>query len=489
MSSLSEGFSRLVKRLKGQARMTPENIEETLRELRLSLLEADVALPVVRELLESVKTQALGQAVQQSLTPGQAFITAVQREIIARLQATPEQQGLKLNVQPPAVILLAGLQGSGKTTSAGKLAHYLKKREQKKTLLFSADIYRAAAMEQLRLMSEQAGTTYFPAPAGAAPIAIARAALDYARGHLFDVVIADSAGRTGLDEAMLQEIAALHEALKPVETLFVCDAMTGQTALQTARAFAERVKLTGIVLTKTDGDARGGAALSALSVSGAPVKFLGVSEKINGLERFDAERFAARILGMGDMLALIEQAQEHGDVKAAERALQSLKDNRFDLNNLLEQIRQMRKMGGLDAMAKALPDALAAKLRQAQSGGLGMDARALARNEGIICAMTQAERRAPDLLKASRKRRIAAGSGTSAQEVNRLLNQFEQMQGMMKKMKGGRGLMGGLMQKLGGGLGMPSDMAGMSAALGDLGKLDAATLKRLQAEMSRTGKR
>jgi len=426
LENLTLRLSRVVKELRGQARLTEDNIQDALREVRLALLEADVALPVVREFVAAVKEKALGEEVVGSLTPGQALIGVVHRELSALMGGTAAP--LSLAVQPPAVILLAGLQGSGKTTTAGKLARLLSQEQKKKVLLVSADVYRPAAIEQLRLLASQVGVDFFPSSADQQPVAIAQGAVDWARKHYEDVVIVDTAGRLGVDEAMMKEIAALHAAVHPVETLFVVDAMQGQDAVNTAKAFRDALPLTGVVLTKLDGDARGGAALSVRHVTGAPIKFAGVAEKVNGLEVFHPERMAARILGMGDVLTLIEEAQKSVDVEEAKKLAKKVKSGKgFDLTDFKAQIGQMRKMGGLAGLVDKLPAELA---RAAQN--TTVDERRIARIEGIIDSMTPHERAKPEILKASRKRRIAAGAGVTVQEVNQLLNQFEQTQKMMK---------------------------------------------------------
>ena len=432
LENLTERLSRVVKELRGQARLTEDNIQAALREVRLALLEADVALPVVREFVANVREKALGEEVVGSLTPGQALIGVVNRELTALMGGTA--QPLSFATQPPAVFLLAGLQGAGKTTTAGKLARLLSAEQKKKVLLVSADVYRPAAIEQLRLFAEQVGVDFFPSTASEKPVDIARNALDWARRHYHDVVLVDTAGRLGVDEAMMREIAEIHAAVKPIETLFVVDAMQGQDAVNTAKAFRETLPLTGVILTKLDGDARGGAALSVRHVTGAPIKFVGVSEKINGLEVFHPERMAARILGMGDVLSLIEEAHKNVDVEEAKKLAKKVKSGKgFDLTDFKSQFAQMRKMGGIAGMMDKLP----AELAKAAQGAT-VDERKLARIEGIIDSMTPGERAKPELLKASRKRRIAAGAGVSVQEVNQLLNQFEQTQKMMKMVaKGG----------------------------------------------------
>jgi len=426
LENLTQRLSRVVKELRGEARLTEENIQEALREVRLALLDADVALPVVRAFVASVKEKALGAEVVGSLTPGQALVGVVHRELTSLMGggAAP----LSFATQPPAVILLAGLQGAGKTTTAGKLARLLATEQKKKVLLVSADVYRPAAIEQLRLLALQVNVDFFPSDKDQQPVAIAQAALDWARKHYHDVVILDTAGRLGVDEAMMKEIAALHAAVRPIETLFVVDAMQGQDAVNTAKAFNDALPLTGVVLTKLDGDARGGAALSVRHITGAPIKFVGVAEKINGLEVFHPERMASRILGMGDVLSLIEEAQKNVDVDEAKKLAKKVKSGKgFDLSDFKGQIAQMRKMGGLAALADKLPAELARAAQEAT-----IDERRIGRIEGIIDSMTPQERAKPDILKASRKRRIAAGAGVTVQEVNQLLNQFEQTQKMMK---------------------------------------------------------
>ncbi len=429
--NLSQRLTRVVKQLRGEARLTDANIQDALREVRLALLEADVALPVVKDFVGKIKDKAVGAEVIGSLTPGQALIGVVHRELAALMGGAAAP--LDFAVQPPAVVLLAGLQGAGKTTTAAKLAHLLR-GQKKKVLLVSADVYRPAAIEQLAVLGAQVGADIFPSSSGEQPVAIAAAALDWAKRHYHDVLIVDTAGRLAIDDAMMREIAELHAAVKPIETLFVVDAMQGQDAVNTARAFRDALPLTGVILTKLDGDARGGAALSVRQVTGAPIKFAGVSEKIDGLEVFHPERMASRILGMGDVLSLIEGAQKTLDVEEAHKFARKVKAGKgFDLDDYKGQIAQMRKMGGLAAMLDKLPAELA---RAAQ--GTAVDERKIARGEGIINSMTPAERARPEILKASRKRRIATGAGVSVQEVNQLLNQFEQAQKMMKMVaKGG----------------------------------------------------
>jgi signal recognition particle subunit SRP54 len=397
----------------------------------MALLEADVALPVVKDFINDVKQKALGVEVLQSLTPGQAFIGVVHNELTALMGTT--HVGINLATTPPAIILMAGLQGSGKTTSSGKLAKLLTEQMKKKVLLVSCDVYRPAAIEQLKTLAAQLGVDFFPSTDAQKPLDIALAAQDYAKKHYHDVLIVDTAGRLGIDEAMMNEISELHRSLNPVETLFVVDAMQGQDAINTARAFNDTLPLTGIILTKLDGDSRGGAALSVRHITGKPIKFIGVGEKLTGLEAFHPERMASRVLGMGDVLSLIEDAQRNVDHAEAARFADKIKKGKgFDLEDFKAQIQQMRKMGGISALMDKLPGAAGAAIPA------GADDKAVNRIEGIINAMTPQERSKPEILKASRKRRIATGAGVSVQEVNRLLKQFEQAQKMMKIMsKGG----------------------------------------------------
>ncbi len=436
-STLTERLSRAVKTMRGQARITESNVQDMLREVRMALLEADVALPVVRDFIARVKDRALGAEVVGSLSPGQALVGIVNRELTATMAGNDIGgiSDINLAAQPPAVILMAGLQGAGKTTTTAKLAKHLIEKRKKKVLTVSADVYRPAAIEQLKTVTRQAGAEWFPSSATDKPIEIARAALDYARKHYFDVLLVDTAGRLAIDEVLMREISELHAELNPVETLFVVDAMQGQDAINTAKAFKEALPLTGIVLTKMDGDSRGGAALSVRQITGAPIKFAGTSEKIDGLEVFDAERHAGRVLGMGDIVALVEQVTQNVDMAAAQRLADKVKSgDAFDLNDFFEQISQMKKMGGLAGLMDKLPTQMTAK-----AGAVDVDRaeRDVRRMEGMICSMTPLERRKPDLIKATRKRRIATGAGVQVQEVNRMLNQFEQMRDMMKKMRGG----------------------------------------------------
>jgi signal recognition particle subunit SRP54 len=443
-TALTDKLSRLVKQISGQARITESNVADMLREVRMALLEADVALPVVRDFMARVKDKALGQEVLGSLKPGQALVGIVQRELAATMGEGVAD--LNLATQPPAVILMAGLQGAGKTTTTAKLARHLIQKRKKKVLTVSADVYRPAAIEQLKTVTAQAGAEWFPSAPGEKPVEIARAALDHAKRHYFDVLLVDTAGRLAIDEALMREIQELHAALNPIETLFVVDAMQGQDAINTAKAFKEALPLTGIILTKTDGDSRGGAALSVRQITGAPIKFSGTSEKIDGLEVFDAERHAGRILGMGDIVALVEQVTAGVDMEAAQKLAGKIKSgDGFDLNDFLGQIQQMKQMGGLSSLMDKLPTQMAAKASEAD---LKRAERDIIRKQGIIHSMTPQERSKPELIKATRKRRIAAGAGVQVQDVNRLLNEFGQMQDMMKKMRGG-GLMK-MMKRLGG---------------------------------------
>ncbi|QOJ21803.1 MAG: signal recognition particle protein [Gammaproteobacteria bacterium] len=440
--NLTSRLSGVIKTLRGEARLTESNIQDALREIRLALLEADVALPVVKDFIARVKEKAVGQEVLSSLTPGQALVGVVHQELIAIMGG--DKAEINLSTVPPAVILMAGLQGAGKTTSSGKLAKWLMEQKKKKVLLVSCDIYRPAAIHQLELLAQQTGADFFPVQDGQKPGEIGAAALDFARKHHHDVMIVDTAGRLGIDEAMMQEITELEALLKPIETLFVVDAMQGQDAVNTAKAFSDALPLTGVILTKLDGDARGGAALSVKHITGRPIKFAGVAEKLTGLEIFHPDRMASRILGMGDVLGLIEEAQRNADQEEAEKLMKKMKSGKsFDLNDFKAQFQQMHKMGGMNALMDKLP----AQFSQAAQN-VKVDDKLIHRTVGIINSMTQQERTKPEILKASRKRRIAAGAGVTVQEVNRLLSQFEQAQKMMKMMnKGGiakmmRGLKG-----------------------------------------------
>jgi signal recognition particle subunit SRP54 len=432
LDALTQRLSSVVKTLRGHARLTDDNVQEMLREVRLALLDADAGLPVVKDFIAGVKEKALGQEVAASLTPGQALVGVVHHELVELMGGT--NQGLDFATQPPAVILLAGLQGSGKTTSAGKLARLIRNTTKKKVLLVSTDVYRPAAIEQLATLAKNLETDLFASDASQKPVDIARAALDWAKRHYHDVLIVDTAGRLAIDEAMMAEVKALHAALDPIETLFVVDSMQGQDAVNVARAFNEALPLTGVILTKLDGDSRGGAALSVRHVTGKPIKFVGVSEKMDGLEAFHPERMASRILGMGDILSLVEEVRAKTDEAEAQKLADKFKKGKdFDLEDFKSQLVQMKKMGGLGSLADKLP----AQLTQMAQQSPELQEKQLRRTEGIINAMTPAERRKPELIKASRKRRIAAGAGVQVQEVNRLLTQFEQMQKVMKMMRGG----------------------------------------------------
>ena len=427
LENLSSRLNGVIKTLRGHARLTEENIADAMREVRMALLEADVALPVVKDFIARVKERAQGREVLQSLTPGQAVIQVVHDELTVLMG--DKSVGLDLAAVPPAIILMAGLQGSGKTTTSAKLARLLKE-QKKKVLLSSADVYRPAAIQQLKTLAQSLDVDCFDSNADQKPLDIAAATLDYAKRHFYDVVIFDTAGRLGIDEAMMAEIRDLHGLLKPVETLFVVDAMQGQDAVNTARAFGETLPLTGVVLTKLDGDARGGAALSVRHVTGKPIKFIGVSEKVDGLEPFHPERMASRVLGMGDVLSLIEEAQKKVDLDEAKKLADKVKTGKgFDLDDFKMQMQQMRNMGGMGALMDKLPANIAG-----MAGQINSDAgdKAIRRIEGIINSMTPLERRKPEVIKATRKRRIAEGAGVQVQEVNRMLKQFEEAQKMMK---------------------------------------------------------
>lgn len=431
-NNLSERLSQSLRHISGRGRLTEDNIKDTLREVRMALLEADVALPVVKDFIHKVKERALGVEVNKNLNPGQVFVKIVQSE----LEAAMGEANVPLNLatQPPAVILMAGLQGAGKTTSVAKLARHLKEKQKKKVLVVSADIYRPAAIAQLERLAADVGVEFFPSATDQQPVAIATAAIDYARKKFFDVVLVDTAGRLAVDEAMMAEIQQLHQSIQPIETLFVVDAMTGQDAANTAKAFNQALPLTGIILTKVDGDARGGAALSIRHITGQPIKFLGVGEKNDALEPFHPDRIASRILGMGDVLSLIEEVEQKVDREKAEKmAKKVLKSGKFSLEDFREQLVQMRNMGGMMGLMNKLPGM--GQMAGQMQGQL--DDKMTVRMEAIISSMTPHEREYPDVLKGSRKRRIAAGAGVQVQDVNRLLKQFSQMQKMMKKMKGG----------------------------------------------------
>ena len=452
--NLTRRLGSTLDRLRSRGRLTEDNIREALREVRTALLEADVALPVVRAFIERVRERAVGQDVLASLTPGQALVRVVRDELTELMGGT--SSGLTLNVQPPAVVLVAGLQGSGKTTTVAKLARWLREQSGKSVMTVSCDVYRPAAIDQLRTLAGQVGAGFIPSAPGDDPVAIATGALTEARRRFVDVLLVDTAGRLHVDERMMDEIRRIHSAVAPVETLFVVDGMTGQDAAHTSQAFDAALPLTGVVLTKTDGDARGGAALSVRHVTGKPIKFLGIGEKTDALEAFHPDRIASRILGMGDVLSLIEEVEQKVDRDKAEKLARKLvKGRQFDLEDFAEQLAQMRNMGGVTGMLDKLPGmpGLPAGVRDR------VDDREFVRMEAIISSMTMHERRYPAVIKGSRKRRIASGSGTRVQDVNRLLKQFTQMQKMMKRMrrKGGmarmmQGMRGGMPPGLGGGM-------------------------------------
>jgi len=450
--SLTQRLSGTIERLRGRGRLSEENIRESLREVRIALLEADVALPVVQALIERIKVRAVGQEVLKSLTPGQALIKIVRDEMTAVMGS--QASDLNLNVPAPAVILMAGLQGAGKTTTVAKLAKHLKERRKKKVMVVSADVYRPAAIEQLQTLAQQVDVLFFPSSADQQPEAIVRAAIDDARKSFVDVLIVDTAGRLAIDAAMMAEIKALHAAVNPVETLFVVDAMTGQDAAVTAKAFSEALPLTGVVLTKTDGDARGGAALSVRYVTGRPIKFIGVSEKPDGLDVFHPDRIASRILDMGDVLSLVEQVEQQVDQDKAKKLAEKVaKGKKFDLNDMRDQLEQMQNMGGISALMDKLPGMgqIPDAVKNQVTG------KEVPRMVAIINSMTKKERRNPALLNGSRRVRIARGSGMAPADVNKLMKQFQQMEKMMGKLgRGGmKGMMRGMKGMMGGGGGMP----------------------------------
>jgi len=433
--NLSDRLSKTLKNISGRGRLTEDNIKDTLREVRMALLEADVALPVIREFVGKVKEQAVGTDVSKSLTPGQVFVKIVQKELEAAMGEVNE--GLDLRAAPPAVVLMAGLQGAGKTTSVAKLAKFLTEREKKKVLVVSADVYRPAAIKQLETLATEINVGFFPSDIKQKPIDIANAAIDHAKKNHFDVLIVDTAGRLHIDEDMMGEIQQLHAAINPVETLFTVDAMTGQDAANTAKAFNDALPLTGVILTKTDGDARGGAALSIRHITGKPIKFMGVGEKIEALEPFHPDRIASRILGMGDVLSLVEEIEQKVDKKQAEKLAKKMQSGKgFSLEDFRDQLVQMKSMGGMMGMMDKLPGM--GNMSEQVKGQ--MDEKVTVQMEAIINSMTPGERERPDVIKGSRKRRIAAGSGTQIQDVNKLLKQFTQMQKMMKKMSGKGGM-------------------------------------------------
>ena len=459
--NLSDRLTKTLKNISGRGRLTEDNIKDTLREVRMALLEADVALPVIREFIAKVKESAVGQDVSKSLTPGQVFVKIVQKELENAMGEINE--ALDLKAAPPAVVLMAGLQGAGKTTSVAKLSKYLTEREKKKVLVVSADVYRPAAIKQLETLANEINVEFFPSDISQKPIDIATAAIDHAKKQFFDVLIVDTAGRLHVDEDMMGEIQALHAAINPVETLFTVDAMTGQDAANTAKAFNDALPLTGIILTKTDGDARGGAALSIRHITGKPIKFMGVGEKIEALEPFHPDRIASRILGMGDVLSLIEEVEQKVDRKKAEQLAKKVKSGKgFDLEDFRDQLVQMKSMGGMMGMMDKLPGMgnISDKVKDQ------MDDKVTIQMEAIINSMTAGERQRPDIIKGSRKRRIAAGSGTQIQDVNKLLKQFTQMQKMMKKMSG-KGGMKKMMRSMQGMM-PPGGMGGMGGPGGGM---------------------
>ncbi|BFM06540.1 signal recognition particle protein [Halioxenophilus aromaticivorans] len=454
--NLQDRLTSSLRSITGKSRITDDNIQKTLREVRKALLEADVALPVVKEFIAQVRSTALGSQIAKALNPGQQFLKIVESELVKIMGDANES--LNLNAQPPAVILMAGLQGAGKTTSVAKLARFLKEREKKKVLVVSADIYRPAAIAQLETLAGEVDVGFFPSTADQKPVAIAKGAIEHAKKQFFDVVIVDTAGRLHVDQELMTEIQDVHAAIKPVETLFVIDAMIGQDAVNTAKAFNDALPLTGVILTKADGDARGGAALSVRQVTGKPIKFLGMGEKVDALEPFHPERIASRILGMGDVMSLIEEAEQKVDKAKAEKLVKKVqKGQKFDLEDLRDQLQQMANMGGMSSMLEKLPG-MGNMAQMAEQANVGKQFKQM---EALINSMTPSERRNPDLLNGSRKRRITMGSGTDIQDLNRLLKQHKQMAKMMKKMKGGgmSKMMRGLGGMMGGG-GMPGGPGG-----------------------------
>ena len=445
--TLTERLGESFKKIRGQGRLTEANIQETLREVRTALLEADVALPVVRDFIEQVKMRALGQEVQKSLTPGQVMVKIVNDELVAVMGKANER--LSLATQPPAAILMAGLQGAGKTTTVAKLARWIRENERKSVLVTSADVYRPAAIEQLKTLSAEVGVEFFPSDPSQDPVDIAKGAMDLARKKYFDVVIVDTAGRLHVDEEMMDEIRRLHATIKPIETLFVVDSMTGQDAANTAKAFNDALPLTGVILTKTDGDARGGAALSIRHITGKPIKYLGVGEKTAALEVFHPDRVASRILGMGDVLTLIEEVERKMDREKAEKLAKKIHKGRgFDLNDYRDQLLQIKNMGGMAAMLDKLPGVASMPKDMKDK----VNDKEMIQQLAIIDSMTPQERKTVDIINTSRKRRIAMGSGTDIADINRMLKQHDQMQKVMKKFKGGNiaNLLRGMKGQMGG---------------------------------------
>lgn len=478
--SLSERLGGVFEKLRGKGALEEKDVNEAMREVRIALLEADVALPVARNFISTVKERAVGHEVLRSVTPGQQVIKIVHDALVDMLGGAGEaaENALDLAVAPPAALLMVGLQGSGKTTSTAKIALRLQKRDKKKVLMASLDTRRPAAQEQLKILGEQADVATLPIIAGQAPVDIAKRAMEAGRLGGYDVVMLDTAGRLSIDEALMAEVAQVHALTKPAETLLVVDSLTGQDAVQTAEKFKERVPVSGIVMTRIDGDARGGAALSMRAVTGAPIKFVGVGEKIDALDTFEPERMAGRILGMGDIVSLVEKASEDMDMEAAKRQAKKMAKGDFDMDDLAQQFRQMRNMGGLGAIMNLMPGMGKMKKMVDQAGGL--DDKELIRQEAIISSMTKAERKKPALMNASRKKRVAKGSGTSVQEINKLLKAHRQMADMMKKMgKGGmKGMAKQMMGAMGGG--MPG-MAGMGGQMP--GMPDAAEAEAMLARM------
>jgi len=451
--SLSDKLNTTLRAISGKGRITEDNIKDTLREVRMALLEADVALPVVKEFVDQVKNKAVGQEVSKSLNPGQAFIRIVNDQLVQAMGQAND--ALDLKTTPPAVILMAGLQGAGKTTSVAKLARYLKEREKKKVMVTSADVYRPAAIKQLERLAEEVSAEFYPSDPSQEPVNIAKDAVDAARKQFADVIIIDTAGRLAIDQEMMEELSRIHQAVNPIETLFVVDAMTGQDAANTAKAFHQQLTLTGVILTKADGDARGGAALSIRQITGKPIKFIGMGEKVDALEPFHPDRIASQILGMGDVLSLIEDVERKVDKGKAQRLARKISTGKaFDLEDFKEQLVQMKSMGGLSSLMGKLPGMGAIP----EAAKNQINDKSTMYMEAMINSMTPQERQFPKLIKGSRKKRIALGSGTSIQEVNKLLKQFTQMQRMMRKMSGKGGMkkmmrsMQGMMPPGGGGM-------------------------------------
>ena len=465
--SLSDRLGGIFEKLRGRGALEEQDVSEALREVRVALLEADVALPVAREFVGKVKERAVGAEVLRSVTPGQQVVKIVHDALVDMLGGDASDGKLNLNMSPPAPVLMVGLQGSGKTTSTAKIAKRLVEREKKRVLMASLDTRRPAAMEQLAVLGQQANVPTLPIVAGQSPVQITKRAMDAAKLGGYDVVLLDTAGRTSIDEQLMAEVAEIHSVARPIETLLVVDALTGQDAVQTAEKFRARVPVTGVVMSRLDGDGRGGAALSMRAVTGAPIKFVGIGEKLDGLDTFDPARMAGRILGMGDIVSLVEKASEEMDVEKAKKAAKRMAKGEFDLNDLSDQFKQMRKMGGMGAILGMMPGMGKMKKMLDQAGG--MDDSEIVKQEAMISSMTKAERKKPALLNASRKKRIAAGSGTSVQDINKLLKAHRQMADMMKKI-GKQGGAKGLANMLGGlGGGMPGGMGDMAKMMGQMG--------------------